>query len=158
SLLKHADPSIRDRAAALFGETASTPRNEVIAKYKAALSSAGDWRRGQQVFERICVTCHRFGQKGNDIGPNLSAYDQPSTSPEKLLIDILDPNREVSPEYIAYSVTLKDGGDLAGILATQTPNSITLKQPGNSAGAIILRSNIKEMTSSNLSLMPEGLE
>jgi putative membrane-bound dehydrogenase-like protein len=158
SLLKHADQSIRDRATVLFGEVVSTPRNEVIGKYKAALSSAGDCRRGQQVFERICVACHRFGQNGNDIGPNLSAYGQPSTSSEKLLTDILDPNREVSPEYVAYSVTLKDGRDLTGILATQTPNSITLKQPGNSVGTIILRNNIKEMTSSNLSLMPEGLE
>jgi putative membrane-bound dehydrogenase-like protein len=157
-LLKHADPTIRDRATALFGEGFSTPRNEVIATYKAALSSAGDWRRGQQVFERICVACHRFGQKGNDIGPNLSAYYQPSTSSEKLLTDILDPNREVSPEYIAYNLTLKDGRDLTGILATQTPNSIVLKQPANSEGTIVLRNNIKEMTSSNLSLMPEGLE
>jgi putative membrane-bound dehydrogenase-like protein len=157
-LLKHADRSVRDRATALFGDVASTPRNEVIARYRTALSSAGDWRRGQQVFERICVACHRFGDKGNDIGPNLSAYGQPSTSSEKLLSNILDPNREVSPEYIGYDVTLKDGRVLAGIVATQTPTSITLKQPGNSMGTIILRNNIEEVTSNNLSLMPEGLE
>ena len=73
------------------------------------------------------------------------------------MVSILDPNREVSPEYVAYNVTLKDGSVLTGIIATQTPNSITLKQAGNE-GTVILRNNIEEMTSSEVSLMPEGFE
>ncbi len=48
---------------------------------------------------------------------------------------------------------------LTGIIATQTPNSITLKQAGNEGpGIVTLRNNIKEMTSSAVSLMPEGFE
>jgi len=157
-LLKNPDPSIRDRATALFGGAAAAPRNEVIDKYRQSLSLPGQRDRGQQVFERVCVACHRFRDRGSDIGPNLSAYGQPSTSSEKLLISVLDPNRDVSPEYIGYGVLLRDGRVLTGILAAQTPNSITLKQPGNSADTVILRKDIEEMTSSNLSLMPEGLE
>jgi putative membrane-bound dehydrogenase-like protein len=158
SLLKNPDLSIRDRATALFGDAAAAPRNEVIDRYKQSLSLPGRHERGQQVFERVCVACHRFRDMGNDIGPHLSAYGQPATSSEKLLISILDPNRDVSPEYIGYGVSLTDGRVLTGIVAAQTPNSITLKQPGNSADTVILRKEIEEMTSSNLSLMPEGLE
>jgi putative membrane-bound dehydrogenase-like protein len=159
SLMKNSDQSIRDRATALFGDAASAPRNEVINKYKTALTLSGHRDRGQEVFERICVACHRFRDKGNDIGPNLSAYGQPSTSSEKLLINILNPNREVAPDYVGYDVTLKDGRVLTGIIATQTPNSLTLKQAGKEGpGLVILRNDIEEMTSNNLSLMPEGLE
>jgi putative heme-binding domain-containing protein len=159
SLMKNPDQSIRDHATALFGDTVSAPRNEVINKYRAALSLPGHRDRGQQVFERICLACHRFGDKGSDIGPNLSAYGQPASSSEKLLINILDPNREVAPDYVGYDVTLKDGRVLTGIIGTQTPNSVTLKQPGTGgSGIVILRNNIEEMRSNNLSLMPEGLE
>jgi putative heme-binding domain-containing protein len=158
-LLRHSDQSIRDRATALFGTVPSKARDEVIERYKVTLSLSGDRGRGKQVFERSCVPCHRFGGTGNDIGPNLSAYGQASTFPEKLLISTLDPNREVSPEYVAYNVTLKDGSVLTGIIATQTSNSVTLKQVGREGpGIVILRNNIEEMTSSAVSLMPEGFE
>jgi hypothetical protein len=41
----------------------------------------------------------------------------------------------------------------------QTPNSVTLKQVGSEGpGIVILRNNIEEMTSSAVSLMPEGFE
>ena len=73
------------------------------------------------------------------------------------MISILDPNREVAPDYVGYVVELNDGRTLTGIIAAQTPNSITLKQAG-SGGEVILRSDIKEMKSSSLSLMPEGFE
>jgi putative heme-binding domain-containing protein len=158
-LLNHPDRSIRDRATALFSDAASKPRHEVINRYRPILSLPGDQRRGKQVFERSCTPCHRFGGQGNDVGPNLSAYGQASTSSEKLLISILDPNREVSPEYVGYDITLKDGRVLTGVIAAQTPNSVTLKQAGNNGqGTILLRNNIEEMTSSALSLMPEGFE
>jgi len=65
----------------------------------------------------------------------------------------------VAPDYVGYDVTLKDGRVLTGIIGTQTPNSVTLKQPGTEGpGIVILRNNIEEMRSNNLSLMPEGLE
>jgi putative heme-binding domain-containing protein len=157
-LLNHPDRSTRDRAKALFGDAVSKSRNEVIQRYKAALSLTGDLGRGHQVFERVCAACHRIRDKGNDIGPNLSSYGQPSTSPQSLLTDILDPNRQVSPEYVSYVVVLNDGRVLSGILATQTPNSVTLKREKDGDGMVILRNNIEEMKSSGKSLMPEGLE
>jgi len=41
SLMKNPDQSIRDRATTLFGDTVSAPRNDVINKYRAALSLPG---------------------------------------------------------------------------------------------------------------------
>ena len=59
---------------------------------------------------------------------------------------------------MAYVVELNDGRSLTGLIETQTPSSITLKQAGDGGGIVILRSEIKEMKSSSLSLMPEGFE
>jgi len=35
-----------------------------------------------------------------------------------LLINILDPNREVAPDFVSYDVTLKDRSGADGIIAT----------------------------------------
>ena len=157
-LLKHAQPTIQKRAALLFESTRPQSREAVVQRYQSGGLDKGDSVRGKLVFERACITCHRFAGTGNDIGPNLSAYGQEPASLEKLLISIIDPNREVSPNYTAYSIELNNGESLSGIIDTQTPTSITLKQAGNSDGLIILRTEIKRMRSSDLSLMPEGFE
>lgn len=157
-LLNHADASIRKRATALLGHPGVQSRDAAIQRYKSAGLTNGDHARGKLVFERACITCHRFGGNGYDIGPNLSAYGQESASAEKLLISILDPNREVAPNYAAYWIDLDNGQSLTGIIDTQTPGGVTLKQPGSAEGIVILRSEIKEIKSSNLSLMPEGFE
>ena len=56
-----------------------------------------------------------------------------------------------------YTAVTKSGRELSGIIAAETPNSITLRNTGG-ADEVILRSDLKELTSSKLSLMPEGLE
>ncbi|MEW6305163.1 MAG: PVC-type heme-binding CxxCH protein [Verrucomicrobiota bacterium] len=154
-LLKHADPVIQQRAAKLFGQDAVTPRKEVIEKYRSALALKGDAKRGQQIYTTACLACHRMGDQGNDVGPNLATVR--AWSVEQLLTNILDPNREVSPNYVEYLIELKDGQTVSGLIATETANSLTLKR-ADGAQETVLRQNIAQMSSSGLSLMPEGLE
>lgn len=154
-LLSHKDTGLRDRAAKLFGQNISASRQEAMSKYKGALSLKGDAANGLKIYEANCMVCHRAGDKGLDIGPNLEtvrAWDA-----EKLLLNILDPNREVAPNYLSYDVELKDGSSVAGMIASETENSIILKRSG-AAEETILRQNIAKVTSSGLSLMPEGIE
>jgi putative heme-binding domain-containing protein len=51
----------------------------------------------------------------------------------------------------------KDDRELSGVLVSETPNSISLRMAGG-AEEQILRSDLKQMTSSGRSLMPEGFE
>jgi putative heme-binding domain-containing protein len=74
-----------------------------------------------------------------------------------LLVAILDPNQAVDPAYFNYFVQTRNDRELSGIIVTETPNSITLRSPGG-IEEIILRSALKELRSSGLSLMPEGFE
>ena len=154
-LLSHADSLIRQHAEKLFGQNAAGTRKEVVEKYRAALALKGDKERGRKVFESNCMTCHRAGNLGNEVGPNLETVRD--WDAEKMLLNILDPNREVAPNYVSYDIELKDGASVAGLVATETAGGITLKKQGGTEETI-LRQNIAKMASSGLSLMPEGLE
>ena len=92
---------------------------------------------------------------GNDVGPNLETVRDWDS--EKMLLNILDPNREVAPNYVSYDIELKDGASMAGLIVNETDGGITLKKQGGGEETI-LRQTIAKMSSSGLSLMPEGLE
>ncbi len=152
-LLQHNDPDIRRLAAELFGESASIGRAEIIAAYRSALerttaSGQTDRARGEAVFRRDCMACHK-------IGPDLAS--SPSRDAEALLMHVLDPNRYVLPNYESYVVVDTDGRVFTGLIAAQTATSITLRREENKT-VTILRTNIDELSSTGKSLMPDGFE
>lgn len=102
-----------------------------------------------------CSMCHRLGGSGHQVGPDLVTVK--TSGKEKILINILDPNREVAPQYQAYEVELKDGDSLVGILVNGTANSLTVRQPYGKE-EIVMLANVSRKKSQNQSLMPEGLE
>jgi putative membrane-bound dehydrogenase-like protein len=155
--MQHKSESIREKAKKLLAAEALGARDDVIAEYQPALEFDGEAERGKAVFLRECIACHRFGKQGHDIGPNLSGYGRKRLPPESLMAQILDPNREVSSNFVSYIVVLNDGRIVTGMIASQTPSSITLRRDQNMS-ATVLRKDIDEIKSSGKSLMPEGLE
>ena len=154
-LLESSDPMIRERAKKLLSVAPSADKNSLIDRYKArVLKLAGDSARGEQVFNKTCAVCHR-PENGVRAGPNLATLED--RSPATLLIAILDPNREVKPNFVNYVIQTNDGQDLSGVIAGETATSLTLRRPGGGED-VILRRNVKAMRSTGLSLMPEGLE
>jgi putative heme-binding domain-containing protein len=73
------------------------------------------------------------------------------------LIAILDPNRAVEDKYIGYVVTTRSQAVHTGVITVETPTSLTLRTLTGQE-QVILRSNIKSLQSTGLSLMPSGLE
>ena len=73
------------------------------------------------------------------------------------MIQILDPNREVLANFTQYVVVLDNGRVASGLIASESPSSITLKRAEN-VQETILRQNIEDIIGSEKSLMPEGLE
>ena len=78
-------------------------------------------------------------------------------APAAILIQILDPNREVLAGYLQYFVTLEGDRALTGRIVNESASGITLRRAGG-VEETIPRDKIKSVTSSGLSLMPEGLE
>jgi putative membrane-bound dehydrogenase-like protein len=155
ALMSSSDPVIRDRAKALFGSNAPGPRRKVIGEYAAALSLMANPERGRAVFERECIACHRLGDKGNAVGPNLVSVQRRTF--DELLVQILDPNREVAPDFIEYLVASKAGRVATGLIESDSESGITLKR-AEGVTESILRSEIDQVSSTGRSLMPEGLE
>jgi putative membrane-bound dehydrogenase-like protein len=154
-LLKDRDPALRDRARALLGGEAVGPRSEAVARFKPALERPGDPDRGRAVFDRECMVCHKLGERGHAVGPNLAGVRRRTA--DEILVNILDPNREVSPEFLEYTVALDDGRVVTGLVAAETPTGVTLRGR-EGAEQTILRRNVAEVASTGKSLMPEGLE
>lgn len=153
-LAEETDPTRQPRIARLLPAGAAD-RRLLIERYKPALALGGDAGRGESIFEKHCANCHRLGNKGHPIGPNLATTKNKSA--DALLVHILDPNREVQPNYTQHIVALKDGRVLTGLLADDTASSITLRREQDTRETI-LRSDIDSIHDSGRSLMPDGLE
>ena len=153
--MKHGDANIRDRALALFGKDVPGPRSEVIAEYQTALTVPADSDRGLLVFRRECLDCHKHQSEGHEVGPNLVTVLRRTKA--ELLLHILDPNREVSPNFVEYTIATMSGQAFSGMIASETATTITLRQP-RAKEQTILRNDIEELQSQQKSLMPEGLE
>ena len=153
-LLKHPNQALQKKAARLFS-TKENPREEVVQKYRAALKLTGNAERGREAFLQHCVACHKLGKDGNEVGPTLETVKNRSS--ESILIQILDPNREVSANFFQYFITLNDGQTVTGRIVNESTSGLTLRRAGG-VEETILRKNINSITSSGRSLMPEGLE
>jgi putative heme-binding domain-containing protein len=136
---------------------AATPadRAQALADYQKALDLPNEPKRGQAIFQKNCATCHKIGEIGVNVAPDIS--DSRTKTPAQILADVIQPNRAIDANYLAYNVRLEDGETLTGILAAETATSITLRQPGDKT-LTLSRSEIADLKSSGLSLMPDGLE
>jgi putative heme-binding domain-containing protein len=152
-LSRSSNVKVKERAAKLF--TAGGTRAEVIAKYQSALSLKGDSEAGHKVYQAVCAACHRKGDEGRDVGPNLGTVL--SWGPEQLMTNILDPNREVAPNFLLYIVETNDGRTLSGLITSENPGSVSLKGADGTEQSVP-RSEVKSLKSAGISLMPEGLE
>lgn len=130
-------------------------RAEVVARFAPAAGLVGDAARGKVQFLGRCMICHVAGEEGMALGPDLVTVK--TKGREALLTAILEPHKEVAPQYIAYDVTTKDGNAYTGIIARDDATSLTLKIMGG-AEVSLARTNIKGSSSTGKSLMPEGLE
>jgi putative membrane-bound dehydrogenase-like protein len=155
SLAQHKSPKIAALAKVALASVIPPSRAEVAAKFEAAVGARGDAARGKSVYQGRCMICHRAGGEGMALGPDLETVK--NRGRDSLLSAILDPHKEVAPQFIAYDVTTKDGNAYTGIIVRDDATSLALKIMGG-AEVNLPRSNIKGSTSSGKSVMPEGLE
>jgi putative heme-binding domain-containing protein len=138
-------------AAALSDES----RKGVIDRYRSALRLDSSPERGAAVFQKSCSRCHRAGDSGFEVGPDLAGLA--SRTREDLLVQILDPNAYVVPGYEEYAVDTTDGRVTSGVVARETATSVTLRRGGGEEETV-LRAQVARMRSLSVSQMPEDLE
>ena len=129
--------------------------DETFRKFVAALSGARDIKHGHQLFTQACATCHRIGNEGHDVGPDL--IGQLGMAEEALLKDILMPNERIRPGFETTIIELSDRGTIAGVLKEDAPTSLTLIQP-NGTEQVLLRKDVVGVRRIANSLMPSFAE
>jgi putative membrane-bound dehydrogenase-like protein len=154
-LVERVSSDQKERVTKLLGGSANSDRLTVIESVKVTLPAAGDMAKGKDVFVKHCAGCHRSGDLGHRVGPDLAGMS--SKSREQLLEDILDPNRQTLPDFVAVSVVTSDGVTLTGLLGGETSTTITLRR---AEGVVeqVARSQVEEFRGTGKSLMPEGFE
>jgi putative heme-binding domain-containing protein len=123
-------------------------RREGFAKAKT------DAALGAKVFEKNCANCHQIANKGSKIGPQLDGVGVRGV--DRLLEDILDPNRNVDQAFRATTLVLKDGQTITGLLLKEEGEVLVLADDKGKE-VRVPKKNVEEKSVSPLSPMPANL-
>jgi putative membrane-bound dehydrogenase-like protein len=153
------NPAIDDDLEKVWGlaRESTADMQEEIERYKriyrAGGSLPGDAMRGRTVYTRICQQCHMLFDVGGTVGPDLTGSNRGNL--DYILLHTVDPNAVIPNEYRTSIVETKDERHITGIITSQDDNSVTLKTANETL--VIPRDEIAAITSSDISMMPEGL-
>ncbi len=156
-LRNHKDALLRARAIRIIEKASLTAqgRKAALEAFQVVLTLSGRPERGHAVYLKVCSTCHRLLGEGVEVGPDLATVA--GRSADNLLLHILEPNREVAPNYVNYNVATTDGRTISGIITSESATALTLKR-AQGVTDVVPREQIEAVSSTGLSLMPEGLE
>ena len=154
-LLTHKDSQVRELAMKTLGQRNPAKRTDVIERFREALTLTGDKFKGKKAFQERCASCHQLGNEGHPLGPDLITVK--TAGKEKLLESILDPDREVLPQYVAHGVETETGNSYLGVISREDANVVTLREAFGKE-TTIPRTTIRKIQSQRQSIMPEGLE
>jgi putative heme-binding domain-containing protein len=117
-----------------------------------------NFQRGQAAYlVGQCIKCHRFGNDGGAVGPDLTAVSS-RFSRRDILESILEPSKVVSEQYQNLIVTTTAGKLVTGRLMDQTADTIVIQpDPLSPERVTIKRKDVESMMPSKVSPMPEHL-
>lgn len=136
----------------------SRAERELVSDLIAAARDHGDARRGAAVFASqkfACVSCHRVGEQGSAVGPELTDAGK-RLCPEELVESLLWPKRKVRPEFVALAIATDDGTIRQGYVKAEADGKLTLLETATGQTVDIRLDEIIERQEIG-TLMPEGL-
>lgn len=120
-------------------------------QWTAASPDGGSAKRGSEIFTMQCMVCHQVGGKGNLIGPQLDGVGKRGT--ERLLEDIINPNRNVDHAFQLSFVTLKNGETKAGLFRREEGPTLVFADTAGKEFSVVA-SDVANRNDTGLSLMP----
>jgi putative heme-binding domain-containing protein len=120
---------------------------------------AGDPQAGRKLFfdtqgKGQCAKCHRVGGEGGRIGPALDRIAS-RRAPEFLMESILQPSKEIAPDFEGVIIATKDGRIITGLRVNESNFSIQLSEE-NGRFHSLLKRDLEEVQVMKKSLMPEN--
>lgn len=151
-LMTQRDQKLRSRARSMF---AANDEEKVNKDFQQALALTGDGMKGKTVYEKNCSMCHQMrGSMGFSFGPDLGTISNWQT--EGILANIVSPNLSIAAGYELWQVEMVNGESLQGVISSETPAAISIKNAGT-AERMINRQDIKSLKTVSISGMPSGL-
>lgn len=114
---------------------------------------------GQKMFSAgLCVACHRFGNEGGGVGPDLTNLAKRSDY-KSILESTIHPNMVVSEQFEQHELKMKDGSITMGRVVTEEDGEYGLVQSGLQPLNLtkIKKSKVASKNGSSISMMPGGL-
>jgi putative heme-binding domain-containing protein len=106
---------------------------------------------GSAIYEKNCGICHQLGGKGARVGPQLDGIG--SRGIDRLVEDILDPNRNVDQAFRTTVLALENGQVVSGLLLREE-GAIFVLADAQGKEVRVPRSSVVERRTSPLSPMP----
>jgi putative heme-binding domain-containing protein len=128
-----------------------------IAEYQNKQDTAGSAEAGRAIFEKQCAACHRFGEIGKDVGPDLTTIAS-RFKKKDVLESILWPSKIISDQYQSEMFELNDGSVVTGVIVRETAIAVLVRTAESPERPVpVPKAKIATRATATVSLMPEGL-
>ncbi len=142
------------------------PPRKVVQEWKTAdlqpllnqVSKGRSFSRGREIYiEAQCAACHRYGDQGGMIGPDLTAVAT-RFKRQDILESSTEPSKVLSEQYMNTAIETVAGQVHIGRIVEETPEKVVLrKNPLEPETVTIKKSEIESRALSKVSPMPAGL-
>lgn len=124
-----------------------------VKAYSESLTGTGNPERGKEIFYKVqkCATCHRVGNEGGSVGPNLSDIGK-REKPDYILESIVDPNKKIVKGYETQVIITLEGRVFTGTVQSEDQDEVVLADAQNQH--VIKKDDIDEREASDVSTMP----
>jgi putative heme-binding domain-containing protein len=117
----------------------------------------GDPIKGRAVFygpEAKCSSCHKVRGEGGEVGPDLSALVGRDRT--EVYRDVFAPSARINPDYVSYTLALKDGRILVGTVRADGADKLRVTDT-EAKPTVVPRDEVESFRPSATSIMPVGL-
>jgi putative membrane-bound dehydrogenase-like protein len=129
---------------------------ELLSFLTGPQASQGVASRGAMLFEKAqCARCHRYGDRGDTVGPDLTNISKRFQKKE-ILESILFPSHVISDQFASQTVVTERGKSFVGMVSPRGDGSLIVLQ-ADGEKALIPADQVAETTRNKVSSMPEGL-
>lgn len=140
-------------------EVALDARKRQLGPLADKVAARGDAAAGRRHFEAgkgTCIACHKVGDKGRPIGPDLSKIGAIRTERD-LLESILFPSNTLARDYEAHVLETSDGQSVTGVIRSHTAEGLLVMDVAGQEKSLA-HDRIVSNTALTASLMPMGLD
>jgi len=131
---------------------------EEIFEYQSKQEQAGSAESGRPIFEKICASCHRFGEAiGKDVGPDLTTITS-RFKRRDVLESIIWPSKVISDQYKAEMFEMTGGAIITGVIVREDATRVIVRTADSPDRPVqVPKAQIANRAEATASLMPAGL-